>query len=357
MESDKLVIKELDAESIKDPNLVDETKVYEHPGYLFVSSGHVGEVEKWWTKTAELSTVEIGDPHPNATLAAAGWKFKNSIEYHWMIHTFGWSIPAANAAGNYKAWPMADVNSGDMQTLQAVDNVKCSTIDDKSGILRMWAMKGPVNTTGIPAASRDYGAAALMTAKGPNKFAPHFVRINPGMRIELRVKVNGVRTGFVPTIELRNPNAGSYTSQQNLIDILRNTNGNVVNQRVISNTENASTLKTITKIGEWNIYWVELDKDEIRLGINGSTTVSAAKTDEWAFDYGVNGLCLVIYLGPGDRTVAGWDTELKSISDPKNDAKSPMMEIDWIRFYTNKDNETLEATLDQSTIWTSPLYY
>ena len=35
------------------------------------------------------------------------------------------------------------------------------------------------------------------------------------------------------------------------------------------------------------------------------------------------------------QTIVRTDSVLKAISEPKTDPNTPMMEIDWIRFYTN----------------------
>ncbi len=88
------------------------------------------------------------------------------------------------------------------------------------------------------------------------------------------------------------------------------------------------------KIGDYNIYWVELTTDGIKVGINGSTNVDVPSTSSWGFAP-ADGLALDFLFAPADNRPDGWDSVLKAISEPKTDPNTPMMEIDWIRFYTN----------------------
>lgn len=332
MKSDQLVITMTDLESLADPDMYDPTKVYINPDYPFISSKNKSRFDTWWTGAS--TPIEKDAPHPNATLAAEGWKFWNAVEFHFIQNTFGWSMPKPNEFGNYYPWPFSDVNTKPMQTVQAVNNKQCSTVTEE-GTLKMWAQKGPVTGTGADTSVKDYGTFAYQTAKGGTGGATRFIRINPGMRIEVRARLTGNRIGFTPIIELRNISNGVYHTDAQEIDLLRNTKGNFVNQRVYSTTEDGATTNAIPQLGKWNIFWVELiDADNIKVGINGVTTVTAIKTDAWKFDNGEDGLALVMYFAPSDRP-AGWDLDLKSISSPKTDEKTPMLEVDWVRFYVN----------------------
>ena len=53
-------------------------------------------------------------------------------------------------------------------------------------------------------ATKDYGVAALQCSKFGGIFAPQHTRFFPGMRIEVKARLRGIRTGFVPTIGLKN---------------------------------------------------------------------------------------------------------------------------------------------------------
>lgn len=345
MKNDQIVITMTDLESLADPDLYDPTKVYANPESLFMSTKNKSAIEAWWT-SGEKTHVVIGDSHPNAEIAAKGWKFKNAVEFHFVPNSFpgGWNaIPAPNGFGHRIPWGFSDINVKPMQTLQAVNNAKCTNLTD-AGILRMWAQKGPVPTTGLsPNVDKDYGTFAYQGAKGGGNSSTRFVRINPGMRVEVSARITGVRTGFVPVIAIKNLAEGYATSPQE-IDLLRNSKGNVVTQSVFSTVEEASKNNVIPQLGRWNIYWMELiDANTIHVGINGVTTLEVKKSAgaNWSFDNGLEGLALLMYFAPSKDRPAEWDSVLKSISDPEKDERTPLMEVDWVRFYTNDNYSDL----------------
>lgn len=67
------------------------------------------------------------------------------------------------------------------------------------------------------------------------------------------------------------------------------------------------------------------------------------------------GLDFIMRLSPSaerdaGNPIEGWDTVLKSITDYQNDERTPLMEVDWIRFYKkegvyqwNKDTEKVSG--------------
>ncbi|MCC8170977.1 MAG: DUF5006 domain-containing protein [Parabacteroides sp.] len=357
----------LDLESLADPDLYDPTKVYAVPELMFMSNKNKTAFESWWPGdkyvipvTAANQTATTAYPHTNPALAAAGWNFWNAVEFHYITPSFGWNMNP-NAGGHRKPWAFSDTYVASMEKYQALDNLKCVNVTDQ-GILRMWTQYAPGSTTQVSGETRDYVSAGLQTFVKNPIYAPGFARFRKGMRIELRVRVTGVRTGFVPTISLKDISGGEYLTNQNRIDILKNTEGNVVAQRVCSTVEEAAKNTSMPQLGKWNIYWVEwVDDHTINVGINGVTTLTAVKADGWniAPTTGTKDFGLILYFAPSaDREQNalpdGWDSVLKSISDPENDSKTPMMEIDWIRLYVNGE---FVPDADVDNKWTNSVFY
>lgn len=67
-------------------------------------------------------------------------------------------------------------------------------------------------------------------------FAPSTTRFFPGMRIEVKARLRGIRTGFVPTIGLKNQK-NTLPNTKDEIDILKNTQGSVITQAVTVDNE------------------------------------------------------------------------------------------------------------------------
>ena len=58
----------------------------------------------------------------------------------------------------------------------------------------------------------NYGTAGIHCCKSLGQmWAQNVTRIYPGMRIEMKVRLGGNRTGFVPMIEVKNPAINLYT--------------------------------------------------------------------------------------------------------------------------------------------------
>lgn len=329
-----IIIEMTDLESLSNPEMYDPTLVYPQPQLPFVSSKAKGNFEKWWTGEKTLidrHTDAAPAPHPNATLAAAGWNFWYAVEYHFIQQSFGWSMPNPNEFGNFPHWANNNIPAPAMQSVFAFDRTKCTTVTE-DGTLKVWAQAGASKTTN--GQDREFASGAVYLGKGGKFMSTRFIHINPGMRIELRVRVTGTRTGIVPIIELKNAAGNVYNSPENTISILRNEKGNSVTQSVYSGTEEATKTNPIPKIGDWNIYWVELTDAGVKIGINGKTNVTVPQKESWIFNP-KDGLALDFLLLHSENRPEGWDTVLRSISDPKKDPKTPTIEVDWVRFYTN----------------------
>lgn len=332
MTAPALTITMTDLESMADPDLYDMTTVYENPNIMFVSYD-----DDWFTGK-ETAKMDEGTAHPNAELGSQ-WKFDYAIEFH-----------KNSTSGDYqKLGNATDANRGN---ILKIDWTKYAKVTDEGELNICVGVEGT-----------NYGTAGIHCCKSLGQmWAQNVTRIYPGMRIEMKVRLGGNRTGFVPMIEVKNPaTATTCKEAKQSICILKNVSGSAITQSVRGEvvSDAKSVVSAIPKVEDYNIYWVELvDENTIKLGINGSTTLEVTRDmlDSWPFtkastgtSVGSKGLYLVMRMdlfGEGNSVSselpAGWDTELKSI-DPANYAtEGPRMIIDWIRFYVN-DNYKREA--------------
>ena len=332
MTAPALTITMTDLESMADPDLYDMTTVYENPNIMFVSYD-----DDWFTGK-ETAKMDEGTAHPNAELGSQ-WKFDYAIEFH-----------KNSTSGDYqKLGNATDANRGNVLK---IDWTKYAKVTDEGELNICVGVEGT-----------NYGTAGIHCCKSLGQmWAQNVTRIYPGMRIEMKVRLGGHRTGFVPMIEVKNPaTATTCKEAKQSICILKNVSGSAITQsvrgEVISDVK--SVVSAIPKVEEYNIYWMELvDENTIKLGINGSTTLEVTRDmlDSWPFtkastgtSVGAKGLYLVMRMdlfGEGNSVSselpAGWDTELKSINPANYATEGPRMIIDWIRFYVN-DNYKREA--------------
>lgn len=327
MTESTLTITMTDLESMADPNLYDMTTVYENPNIMFISYE-----DDWFTGKETMKMVE-GAAHPNAELGKQ-WKFDYAIEFH-----------NNSTSGAYqKLGNATDANRGNVLK---VDWTKYAKVTDEGELNICVGVEGT-----------NYGTAGIHCCKSLGQmWAQNVTRIYPGMRIEMKVRLGGNRTGFVPMIEVKNPATGTTCKEaKQSICVLKNVSGSAITQSVrgeeISHAK--SVVTAIPKVEDYNIYWVELvDENTIKLGINGSTTLEVTRDmlNSWPFtkastgaSIGAKGLYLVMRMdlfGEGDSVSselpAGWDTELKSINPANYATEGPRMIIDWIRFYVNNN--------------------
>lgn len=336
--------------------LLDERWVYDNPNTPFVSSRNKAAVMAWYDK--EVVEMSIGDPHPKI----AGWKFYNALEFH--------AIQAAyrdvtiNSFGNYVPKGFAAQSTVMVQKVMAVNNDKYSTITGE-GYMKMWAVKEPTAAIGGASGPRDYGFSAFYSSKfNPNNATqiPQHTRIYPGMRIEIRARLRGERNGFNCAIWLQG-NAQNTLAWPlyGEIDILENPVGSktgintayqtfhLADQGVADYNPHAAV--SMPNMSDWNIYWVEfVDESTVTMGINGQSNVTLRKSDMkdpsmWPFDKTINpeGFHLLLTFGApsewalGNPIPAGWDSAFADIlyNDSKTNPRTPRMELDWIRYYTN----------------------
>ena len=332
MTAPALTITMTDLESMADPDLYDMTTVYENPNIMFVSYD-----DDWFTGK-ETAKMDEGTAHPNAELGSQ-WKFDYAIEFH-----------KNSTSGDYqKLGNATDANRGNVLK---IDWIKYAKVTDEGELNICVGVEGT-----------NYGTAGIHCCKSLGQmWAQNVTRIYPGMRIEMKVRLGGNRTGFVPMIEVKNPaTATTCKEAKQSICILKNVSGSAITQSVRGEvvSDAKSVVSAIPKVEDYNIYWVELvDENTIKLGINGSTTLEVTRDmlDSWPFtkastgtSVGAKGLYLVMRMdlfGEGNSVSselpAGWDTELKSINPANYSTEGPRMIIDWIRFYVN-DNYKREA--------------
>ena len=332
MTAPALTITMTDLESMADPDLYDMTTVYENPNIMFVSYD-----DDWFTGK-ETAKMDEGTAHPNAELGSQ-WKFDYAIEFH-----------KNSTSGDYqKLGNATDANRGNVLK---IDWIKYAKVTDEGELNICVGVEGT-----------NYGTAGIHCCKSLGQmWAQNVTRIYPGMRIEMKVRLGGNRTGFVPMIEVKNPaTATTCKEAKQSICILKNVSGSAITQSVRGEvvSDAKSVVSAIPKVEAYNIYWVELvDENTIKLGINGSTTLEVTRDmlDSWPFtkastgtSVGAKGLYLVMRMdlfGEGNSVSselpAGWDTELKSINPANYATEGPRMIIDWIRFYVN-DNYKREA--------------
>lgn len=332
MTAPALTITMTDLESMADPDLYDMTTVYENPNIMFVSYD-----DDWFTGK-ETAKMDEGTAHPNAELGSQ-WKFDYAIEFH-----------KNSTSGDYqKLGNATDANRGN---ILKIDWTKYAKVTDEGELNICVGVEGT-----------NYGTAGIHCCKSLGQmWAQNVTRIYPGMRIEMKVRLGGNRTGFVPMIEVKNPaTATTCKEAKQSICILKNVSGSAITQSVRGEvvSDAKGVVSAIPKVEDYNIYWVELvDENTIKLGINGSTTLEVTRDmlDSWPFtkastgtSVGAKGLYLVMRMdlfGEGNSVSselpAGWDTELKSINPANYATEGPRMIIDWIRFYVN-DNYKREA--------------
>lgn len=362
LDNDKMEIIMKDLEAGKGSKLLDERWVYDHPGIPFASSGRQTAVVEQYGDAVLMKEL---DAHPNADLAAAGWKFYNAWEFH-SVGNSGDMWNNGNSFGNKVPLFLAARNTVIVQNHAACINEQFSKITD-DGYLRMIEMKVPSNATAPASGQRDYGTAAFYGCGTGSPWKSNSQLISEGCRMEIRARLRGQKNGFNMGIWLVSDESAGQKSYSE-IDILENPVGPVAGDRAHqtfhtgpTTTDNKTkTANNTINMTEWNIYWVEWRSDtEVAIGINGEETVTLKKSEcteeEWTFTNAKNekGLKFILTmgapnkwgLGGGTETGgvwspdAGWDSGFASYNnyerDKENDA-IPRLEIDWVRTYINK---------------------
>ena len=384
---DELEIKVTDTDAGLTPGteLTNEQWVYTDPDQIFVSASNKKAVEKWdEVRAASALLIKEGDPHPNEALAAEGWTFLNSYEFHPIdALTEGTGLP--NQYGNRPPRFMAAQNVANTQKVQAVVNEKYATMT-QDGYLKMWCAYDPgISVTGEITGTRDFGVSSLYASKfdgvptGADSWESSNVRILPGTRVEVRIRVRGKKHSFNSAVWFQGNIRGVQWSTYGEVDLLENpaTNANPNGAWQTFHWNDISTSSgdkykpssgqlIISDMDEFDIYWMEWrDNNEIALGINGKEnvrmrtdgsytgiangTASWNSSTHWPFTdkYNTEGLHLLLTFAGcnewalGDAAVeqaakdGSWANDFKHISyqESKSSNDTPRMEIDWTRFY------------------------
>lgn len=376
MYEDKLELKVIDMDAGLEPGteLYNEKWVYTNPDQIFVSAGNKKAVSNWdEIRAAEALEIKEGDPHPNMELAAAGWTFLNSYEFH-PIDELTQGGKGVNEFGNRPPRYMAAQNVANTQKVQAVVNDKYATMT-QDGHLKMWCAYDPgLACTGETTGTRDYGVSAIYASKfdgvptGADSWESSNVRILPGTRVEVRIRIRGKKHSFNSAVWFQGNIRGVQWSTYGEVDLLENPankNGSMNNSWLTFHWNEQSTVSgdkynptsgalNIPDMDEFDIYWMEWrDNNEIVLGLNGLEKVRINKgyrgSNHWPFtdEYNPEGLHLLLTfagcnewsLGEAAAEAAAkdgsWANDFKHITyqESKTSNDTPRMEIDWIRFY------------------------
>ena len=376
-EQDKIDIKVLDLDGDLNPSekMTDERWVYTDPDQIFISAINKKDVEKWdAVRYASAKEMKEGDPHPNESLKAAGWLFMNSYEFH--------PIDALTSGGKINQYGirspryMAAQNVANTQEVQAVVNDKYANMTP-DGYLRMWCAYDPgISTTGESSGTRDYGVSAVYASKydgvptGADSWESSNVRILPGTRVEVRIRIRGKKHSFNSAVWFQGNIRGVQWSTYGEVDLLENPankNGgtgmnaswqtfhwNEISTQSGDKYNPNNGGPVISDMDQFDIYWMEWrDNNEIALGINGKEQVRInagyGGTKHWPFTdvYNSEGMHLLLTFAGCNEWALGdaaakaaakdgsWANDFKHISyeESKTSNDSPRMEIDWIRFY------------------------
>ena len=381
----EIKVTDTDAGLVAGTELTNEQWVYTDPDQIFISPDNKKFVEKWdEIRAASALEIKEGDPHPNEALAAEGWSFLNSYEFH-PIDALTQGGKGVNEYGNRPPRFMAAQNVANTQKVQAVVNDKYATMTQE-GYLKMWCAYDPgISVTGEITGTRDFGVSALYASKfdgvptGADSWESSNVRILPGTRVEVRIRVRGKKHSFNSAVWFQGNIRGVQWSTYGEVDLLENpaTNSNPNGAWQTFHWNDVSTSsgdkykpssgqKVISDMDEFDIYWMEWrDNNEIALGINGVETVCAKRdgnytgvangtaawnsSTHWPFtdEYNQEGLHLLFTFAGCNEWSLGeaaaeqaakdgsWANDFKHISyqDSKTSNDTPRMEIDWIRFY------------------------
>lgn len=366
LDNEKIEITMKDLEAEKGSKLLDERWVYDRPGLPFTSGTRKeGGEDAVIKKYGEAQSMSALTPHPNAELAAAGWKFYNAWEFHRVGNTNDmWQYK--DAYDTYVPMCLTAQNTTTAQTSAAVINDQFSNIIE-DGYLRMIEMKIKSNATAPAKGERDYGTAAFYSGSFANAYKANSTLILEGSRMEIRARVRGRKQGFNMAIWLW----GNADSPYGEIDILENPATTDGNNRAFqtfhvgedgNTAKSVNSLQTLSNMSEWNIYWMEWrDANTVVVGINGETTYTLTSANSivngnWPFTNERNpkGLKFILTMGAPNKWAlngqgddwkpdANWDIGFRDYDNYKRDRDNeniPRLEIDWVRTYINKASIT-----------------
>lgn len=378
--SNSLALMRMDARG--DP-LTSETWVYEYPEGTFYSStlqnnylaSGLYDEEKDMFMTRKSAAGVEASAHPNEDLAAEGWYLLAAHEFSLIDGCLGWSYGVDEKQDdNYYPF-QAPRNGWSWQNTYAEEQwcsmliygsskAKYTTVltDGKTSYMRAWSgYEQCTATNSAHSGETRYIGSMYLIACADNDYINRWTTITTGTRVEFRARVGGNRQGFQESIKLAtNANILSYvTVMGNPVHVDSPSLTTNIVQGVCAKNTDAETIDstfvtTTLDPSDWNIYWVEVNADNVVLGINGYTTATIPTTEldySSAFrifiDQGVGSEdCGVpAHTGEDDDALAQsrqqeptWiDSSLKSIdfSDSITSDAVPHIEFDWIRVWGN----------------------
>jgi hypothetical protein len=225
LDNGKLEITMNDLEAKKGSEIDDERWVYDQPGIAFASSAKLTAANAQYGQAKEIKEM---DPHPNAELAKAGWKFYNA----WEFHSFGnsgdmWNN--TNSYGNKLPQFLAARSTIIVQNHAACINEQFSNITEQ-GYLQMIQMKVASQATSPAKGAREYGTSAYYGCGTGSAWKSNSQLISAGCRMEIRARLRGQRNGFNMGIWLMSDDAATQKTYSE-IDILENPVGSATGNR------------------------------------------------------------------------------------------------------------------------------
>ena len=315
------------------------------------------------------ATMPVGAPHPNAALAAAGWKL-------FTVNEFSDGREATREDGSTVKLPFGLYPFDEpIQNESAwVRNEECSSVENGLLVMKAYHLDAPVKTGKSNQYNRDgeveYMHASFRTypSRNPQGMGDWFT-LAPNMRVEVRYRRTNT-VGFNNAVWFQG-NTGSWPANGE-IDLMENPKTNV-NQTMHSTLHSehfnsggpenvrmgpslGSTL-TLDNLTRWYILWLELYPDEVVMGVNGTKVYSYKKgtkvanksgqkvdNPDWPWDH-ADGFHMMLTTGMHDKvhsTRNAWQGDVRPIDfeDPDN---LPTMEFDWVRVYVNGDYDREEA--------------
>lgn len=319
----------------------DEKQVYTNPGIPLTAA-----------------TLASGDPHPNAALAAAGWRFFTANE-------FSDGVAAVNDKGQSIKLPygLYPHNTATMNESAVVRNEECSRVDGGRLVMEAFRLPQTVNTgftnTYNPTGEVNYKHASYRTYPTTNASYGDWFTFAPNMRIEVRCRRSNT-IGFNNAVWFQGNVKGVPWPAYGEIDLLENPKKEI-NQTMHSTLHSqhfnsggpkdehvgpsiSSTL-TLDDMTRWNIYWIELYADRVVCGVNGAQVFSYVKgtkvkddagamvdNPDWPWDQ-TEGFYMILSTGMNDKRSGGWQGMVRP-SD-FSESNPPTMEFDWVRVYVN----------------------
>lgn len=268
-------------------------------------------------KTAAQLGLDRGVAHP----IKAGWKF-------WNAHEF-----TTDATGFWNF----DTKTG-IKNAVFNDNMKVVS----NGTLKLKTRKLAVPTTNIHGDPAGYETATLYS-KRHHQGGIKWVKFTKNMRVEVRYR-NSSKQGFNEALwfmgQSNYDGQGISWPECGEIDLTEAPFKNEVHfalhtKNFASTTGNAETASVkIPDETKWNIYWVEILEDRIIGGINGYQYFQHVKgedgNNDWPWD---NPAGMMMIITPG---IGGWTGIMPNMSA----GEEAVMELDWIRVYTNTSFDT-----------------